>query len=198
MSRFPFEWLNTKPATGIRFTCGCCGVDTAPANGYETASNSGYIGRVLVCTGCNRPTFLDMHGGSIRSTTPSAMMGNPVAGLPPDIAALYDEARSSTAATAYTAAVLICRKVLMHIAVEKKAKAGLTFVDYVDFLAQNGYVPPDGREWVDYIRTKSNEANHEIVVMAAQDADDLISFTEMLLRLVYEFKQRIPAPPKPP
>ena len=196
MTRFPFDWQNTKLAAGIRFTCGYCGVDTAPAHGYETSTSGGYIGRVLVCTACNRPTFLDMHGADIDSTTPSAMMGNSVAGLPADIGGLYDEARRSTAAGAFTGAVLICRKILMHIAVEKNAKAGLTFVEYVDFLAQNAYIPPDGREWVDYIRTKSNEANHEIVLMTSQDANDLITFTEMLLRLVYEFKQRIPAAPK--
>jgi hypothetical protein len=126
------------------------------------------------------------------------MMGSAVSGLPPEISGLYDEARKSTSAGAYTAAVLTCRKILMHIAVEKGAKTGLGFIDYVDYLAQKNYIPPDGRLWVDYIRTKSNEANHEIVIMTSQDANDLITFAEMLLRLVYEFKQRIPPPPATP
>ena len=198
MDRFSLEWQNTRQAGGICYTCGFCGVDTAPAHGWDTNNSAGYIGRVLICTACNRPTFLDMHGPTIRSATPSAMMGATVAGLSTDIEGLYDEARRSTAAGAYTAAVLTCRKILMHIAVEKGAKPGLGFIDYVDFLAQNGYIPPDGRQWVDYIRTKSNEANHEISLMTPLDANDLITFTEMLLRLVYEFKQRIPPPPPNP
>ena len=50
---------------------------------------------------------------------------------------------------------------------------------------------PNGKNWLDHIRSKSNEANHEIVIMKRDEADDLISFTEMLLRLVFEFKHRL-------
>jgi hypothetical protein len=63
-------------------------------------------------------------------------------------------------------------------------------------LAAKGYVPPDGREWVDHIRQKGNEANHEIKVMTAQDARDLVSFLEMLLKFVYEFPAKIRPPLK--
>ena len=79
----------------------------------------------------------------------------------------------------------------MHVAVEKGAKEGLSFFDYVNYLSENNYIPPNGKDWVDHIRSKSNEANHEIVIMGLNEADDLISFTEMLLRLVYEFKHRL-------
>ncbi len=81
----------------------------------------------------------------------------------------------------------------MHVAVEKGAGEGKSFKEYVDFLADNHYVPPDGKTWVDHIRTKANEANHAIVLMSKGEADDLITFTEMLLRLVYEFKHRLSA-----
>jgi uncharacterized protein DUF4145 len=80
----------------------------------------------------------------------------------------------------------------MHIAVEKGAKEGEPFVSYVEYLARQGYVPPDGKGWVDYIRQKGNEANHEIKVMGQQDAQALIAFVEMLLKLIYEFPKRIP------
>ena len=75
----------------------------------------------------------------------------------------------------------------MHIAVSKGAGEGLNFIDYVEFVASKGYVPPDARNWVDHIRTKGNEANHEIVIMSEEEAKDMISFVEMLLKLVYEF-----------
>jgi hypothetical protein len=94
----------------------------------------------------------------------------------------------------FTSAVLTCRKLLMHIAVEKGADKGKSFLEYVDYLSQKGYVPPDGKGWVDHIRTKGNEANHEIKIMSPADAGDLISFAEMLLKFVYEF----PAKMKPP
>jgi hypothetical protein len=85
----------------------------------------------------------------------------------------------------------------MHIAVEKKAEPGKSFLEYVEYLADKGYVPPDGKGWVDHIRTKGNEANHEIKIMSEADARDLIAFSEMLLKFVYEFPAKVPSPPSP-
>jgi len=59
------------------------------------------------------------------------------------------------------------------------------------YLADNNYVPPDGKGWVDHIRKKGNEANHEIVIMSKEEAFELLSFVEMLLKIVYEFPARI-------
>jgi hypothetical protein len=75
----------------------------------------------------------------------------------------------------------------MHIAVSKGATPGESFVSYVEFLAQKNYIPPDARDWVDHIRTKSNEANHEITIMSKEDAEELLSFSEMLLKVIYQF-----------
>ena len=52
--------------------------------------------------------------------------------------------------------------------------------------------PPNGKGWVDHIRKKGNEAAHEIVLMTKADADELIVFSEMLLKFVYEFPNRVP------
>ncbi|OQW37393.1 MAG: hypothetical protein A4E19_13385 [Nitrospira sp. SG-bin1] len=80
----------------------------------------------------------------------------------------------------------------MHIAVAQGAKAGESFISYVEFLASSGYVPPNGKGWVDHIRQKGNEASHEIKLMTADDATELISFCEMLLKFIYEFPNRVP------
>ncbi len=80
----------------------------------------------------------------------------------------------------------------MHIAVEQGAKAGESFIGYVEFLANNGYVPPNGKAWVDHIRKKGNEVNHEIKLISPDDATELISFSEMLLKFIYEFPGRVP------
>jgi hypothetical protein len=196
MSIYKANWQDLKNIQNIRFECGYCGADTAPAYGwYSNAYTEGdkYQGYVAICTNCNKPSFIDVKhpNFNIRTLVPSPKMGNEVDGLPQDLEKLYEEARICTSSGAYTSAVLTCRKILMHVAVEKKAKPNLKFIDYVDYLATNGYVPPDGKDWVDYIRTKANEANHEIRVMSREDAGDLITFTEMLLRLVYEFKNRL-------
>jgi len=85
----------------------------------------------------------------------------------------------------------------MHLAVAKGAEAGKPFVYYVEFLGNKGYVPPDGKGWVDHIREKGNEANHEIKIMTAKDAESLIQFSEMLLKFIYEFPNRVPAKANP-
>jgi hypothetical protein len=77
------------------------------------------------------------------------------------------------------------------IAVAEGAKEGATFLQYVEYLAKKGYVPPKGTVWVDHIRKIGNEATHEIVLMTKYDAEDLISFVEMLLKFIYEFPNQI-------
>ena len=144
-----------------------------------------------MCSYCGSPTYFDVQGNQF----PGAPFGNPVASVPADVGALYSEARKCMVVNSFTSAVLTCRKLLMHIAVEKGAAAGETFMEYVEYLSQKGYIPPDGKGWVDYIRTKGNEANHEIKIMESVDAADLITFSEMLLKFVYEFPAKVKPPP---
>jgi hypothetical protein len=92
---------------------------------------------------------------------------------------------------ANTAVVLLARKLLMNIAVQHGAQPGKAFVDYIDYLSDNGFVPPNGRAWVDQIRKKGNEATHEIPQITEQDARQILTFTEMLLKFVYEFPSMV-------
>lgn len=56
--------------------------------------------------------------------------------------------------SAYTAVSLLCRKLLMHVAVDKGAEENLQFVKYVDYLQEKNWVSPAYKDWVDLIRTK--------------------------------------------
>jgi hypothetical protein len=127
---------------------------------------------------------------------PTAAFGKPVSHLPSqEVEALYDEARNCMRVGAYTAAVMCCKKLLMNMAVTegtkegvtKGAKEGKSFVQYLDYLKHQGFIPAKGKEWVEYVRLKGNEANHEISVMERKDAEQFITFVETLLRANYEF-----------
>jgi hypothetical protein len=121
--------------------------------------------------------------------------GNDVGHLPKPLESLYKEARNCCGVSSFTASVLASRKLLMNIAVTQGAEEGLRFIEYVDYLAKNGFIPPNGRGWVDHIRKKGNEATHEIALMIKADAEELIAFAEMLLKFIYEFPARVtPAP----
>jgi len=112
-----------------------------------------------------------------------------VKNVPGEIDSLYSEARH-TATLAPTGSTLCSRKLLMNIAVSKRAAENLRFVEFVEFLADGGYVPPDGRDWVDHIWKKWNEATHEIKLMTTAEATELIDFLEILLKFIYEFPAR--------
>jgi hypothetical protein len=171
-------WVNPEKLRPYRFQCGFCDSWVASELGWYTYDKTDLL---YICPNCLCPTFFS-RGRQI----PGVLPGNKVSHLPQDIQSLYQEAVGC-----YTSAVLTCRKLLMHIAVEKGAKPGERFLFYVEYLANQGYVPPDGRGWVDQIRHKGNEANHEIKVMQKEDAEDLITFVEMLLKFVYEFPSKV-------
>jgi len=185
-----FNWEGIGGLTSRSYTCGYCDRPLASERGWRSRFPNGQVtGYIYVCHQCQSPTFFDE---IIKSQTPGVTFGHSVNDIPEkDIENLYDEARKTTGAGAYTATVLCCRKLLMHIAVSKGAPAGKAFIDYVQFLADKNYIPPDAKGWVDHIRTKGNEANHEIVLMAKGDAEDLLSFIEMLLKVIYEFPAAI-------
>jgi Domain of unknown function (DUF4145) len=188
-------WVSIQDLPNKAFVCGYCTTRVSSVKGYklgQTLTGSGaQIGGIYVCPNCGGPVFFDQQ----KQQYPSPALGNSVLHVPEMLNAVYEEARRSTAQNCFTGAVLLCRIILMHIAVEKSAKEKLSFFEYVSFLSDKGYVPPDGKHWVDHIRGKGNEANHEIVLMNAADARLLLIFVEMLLRFVYEFPNMIPAQP---
>jgi DNA-directed RNA polymerase subunit RPC12/RpoP len=193
----PLTWHNVGDAPPRSYVCGYCGHTVGPNKGWQTTDhytiNNRAVpeGHVYICSFCGKPTYFDRPGWQ----HPGAPFGNDVDSLPKDVAALYGEARDCMPVKSFTSAVLTCRKLLMHLAVEKGAPTGKSFQDYVEYLSLKGYVPPDGKGWVDHIRKKGNEANHEIKIMAEADAKDLILFSEMLLKFVYEFPAKVPPPP---
>jgi Domain of unknown function (DUF4145) len=179
-------WRNPVDIPPRSYVCSYCSHRVGPSKGFWTQSQP--LVFIYICSFCDQPTYFGINGKQF----PGVPLGSPVGNLPTEISTLYDESRHCASVGSFTAAVLTCRKILMHIAVQKGAKAGGSFVSYVEYLADKGYVPPDGKGWLDYIRKKGNEANHEIKLMNQEDAEALISFVEMLLRLVYEFPKKVP------
>jgi len=180
-------WYGTSDLTPHSYDCSYCGKGVGGRQGYRFPSDGIRARRIYICPFCDSPTYVS---GSWQS--PGAPYGNSVEHLPQEIENLYEEARQCMSVRSYTSAVLSCRKLLMHIAVEKEATKGKSFIYYVKYLSDNGYVPPNGKGWVDLIRKKGNEANHEINLMSKDDAEQLISFLEMLLKFIYEFPAKVP------
>ena len=180
-------WHDAKVIPSYNYQCGRCGFNVASNNGYWGANGNL---RIYICPHCDRPTFFEPN-----VQIPGVSPGENVAHLPDSLEALYRETRNACAAGAYTSSVLASRKMLMNIAVAQGAADGLKFIEYVEYLTTKGFVPPNGRGWVDHIRKKGNEATHEIALMNRGDAEELITFLTMLLKFVYEFPARVPTLP---
>lgn len=185
------KWIGLMEMDQKKFVCGFCNalvasVKAFPIRKYSDGSGP-EVGGIYICPNCNGPTFFTPHGERF----PSSALGEHVDKLPEGLHSLYEEARRSTSVNNYTAAVLICRKLLMNIAVHEGAPSGRNFLEYVEYLANKGFIPPNGKNWVDRIRLKGNEATHEIILMTEEDARLLLAFTGMLLKFIYEFPNMI-------
>jgi len=178
------EWRQHEQLAPKSYVCGFCGLNIGAKYGYYQSSGQRQL---YICPFCDKPTYFGDEG-----QIPGSPFGNEVKHLPMEVQQLYREIRNCSTVSAYTAAVLLCRKLLMNIAVELGAAPNKTFQFYVDYLATQGYIPPNAKGWVDHIRNKGNEATHEIILMSQTDAEELISFAEMLLRIIYEFPQKVP------
>lgn len=184
-----YNWEGTGALESHQFICGYCG--------SFVASNQGWIGnhrvlnrqtRIYICHLCGNPTSFVPDVGQV----PGVPFGNPVKEIPnPLVEQLYEEARRATSASCYTSAILCCRKLLMHIAVSLNAPEGKSFAEYVTYLNDNHYTPPNSETWVDHIRQVGNEANHEINIGKKEDAKELLIFIEMLLKFIFEFHAKM-------
>lgn len=179
------------------YTCGHCGADVSGAVIAYGSDPRGFRGYWLQCSKCGDGSFLD-RGGRL---FPGSKFGPVVEGLPDDVKEGYQEARDCLSVNATTAAELICRKILMHVAVDKGAKAGETFAFYIDYLEKQGYVTPPMRGWVKLIKDHGNDSTHKLPKPERKRAEGTLIFTAQLLRTVYEMEHlagQFAPPPQTP
>src|SRR5262249_39009816 len=112
--------------------------------------------------------------------------------LPTGVEALYQEARSCMTTESYTAVVMLCRALLLHIAVEKglSHKHGLSFADCIHLIA-SGLCGAGDRAWVDSLRILGNDANHDLKVFSKDEANRALKYMEHLLEELYEFPEEM-------
>lgn len=163
-------------------TCGNCGAGVAAEVIYSIDVYGGTI-VWLQCPGC-----LD---GSVKTLSgaiyPVAPTGRTVANLPPEVAQAWREARTAHAVAAYTASEIMCRKILMHLAVDvAQSPVGGTFKQYVEALDTAGYISAGLRPAVEKIKDRGNAANHDLPASNEEGSRSTLKITEHLLAGIYE------------
>lgn len=195
--KHPIVYQHSLPVQSNELVCGYCGHNIAPHDGYkitiDTSTDSIQhivtIGYIYECPHCKNPII---YFPKTKISIPGAKYGRDVKNLPPNIKTLYDECRICYANQCYTSAQMIARTLLMHIAVEQGAEENKNFAYYVEFLDTHGFIPPNGKKWVDFIRTSGNVANHEIVIKDMDETKKVLSFLSALLMFIYELPNELP------
>lgn len=189
---------------------------TTPHNGLSVSDDESWVD--LVCPHCGTPRLVmvaaDVDGnfkpqpgmtrwlrcaackkGCIETAGvlhPAVMPLREPIGLPSDDGRIWREARTCLGVGANAAAVMLCRKLLFHIAVshglppKNKQNRAPGFAEAVKHLAAEGIVTRRMLPWVDRIKDVGNDASHELSPITAEQALDVATFTEQLLRLAYE------------
>ena len=143
---------------------------------------------VLECPLCGRPIIYRIYGSK---THPSGKPLKTIDHLPEKIAAVYDEINVAIGAGCSTAAVILARTAINHVAVDKGADENKKFQYYVEYLVNNHFVPPNAHGWVDKIRLMANESVHDLEVWQHNDAVTIGNFLMYLLVFCYELPASI-------
>jgi hypothetical protein len=171
----------------VRADCPYCGAGTLVVLVQTREGTENPEATWARCTDCLRPVLV-VDGRTIPPREPlSVPLG--LAGVELEA---WHEIRRCLGTGSYTAAVMLCRKLLLHLAVghglpaKDERDRAPSFVEAVDHLEQSGIFTARMRPWVERIKDIGNDANHEIQPITREPAMDVARFTEQLLRLAYE------------
>ena len=195
MKKF-FESYNTvwhMPQTldPLVYKCAYCGKEVSSEKGYVFGVGAEgriheYKGGVYICPSCKHPTIIISTSNRHFIQIPGIFPVPGVRCLPEQINEVYNEARTCISQECYTSTAMLCRKIIMYVAVDKGADHNKNFAYYVDYKKRNHFVPPNSDSWIDPIREKGNEATHEIEPISASEAKGILTFTYYMLLFIYE------------
>lgn len=171
--------------TSNRCKCAWCDTIVSPNEGisiYDVFHHK--LGYIYICPNCEE---IILYNENNETTFPQAKFGDSFLKLPEDVNVIYEECRDCYSVGAYTSVLLLARKLLMHIAVDCGAKEDKKFAEYVNFLDENHFVPPNSKKLLEFIREQGNEPNHQIVIKEKEDAEKVLKFLSIILSFVYEF-----------
>lgn len=176
-----YEWHGLNNINSRTYICGFCGDKINTKEGYFSSNGNAYI---YICSGCKQPTFFDFEDKQF----PAPLYGKDIKNLPEDIKKIYLEIRDSIKNNCFTGAILLGRKLIMHIAIDKAgAKPGKKFVEYINAIVKSDYLPLKASILLDTVRKSGNQKNHEIILGWKDEAEKILKFIELILTFIYEY-----------
>ncbi len=193
--RKPLVHFSHQPSTHLdtsvdeawhNYSCAHCDTKVTGKVVVATQGTNALI-RWLLCPNCEFGSVSSTNSDG-ESILPNICFGVNIDGLPKDIAAAYNEARSCYSINAFTSCELMCRKILMHVAVDKGCTEGKSFEEYIDYIELKKYITPIMKPWVDLIRKHGNSSTHKLISPDVKRSESTLMFTAELLRIVYEME----------
>ena len=151
---------------------------------HDVYKNKNIVGPdiiLIICSICNMKsvfcngfpyTFVDLKEGADE--------------LQNDITSAYNEAVKCLSDDSYTATTMMCRKILMLVAMDLNADKNKKFEYYIDYLEENGYITQSIKNRMNYIRNIGNDANHKKEPINDKDAMNAFMFVTALLYRVHK------------
>ena len=149
---------------------------------------------IALCRRCNGPFLVreTLYGipGEFETVTDEAVLypispGPKVEGLPDSIARSVTQAHRSYSTSSYDACAVMCRRALEALCKTLSATGG-DLATRLANLKTNGRIDARLLEWAHGVRMVGNEAAHDVeTAVSAEDARDILEFTEALLTYVF-------------
>jgi len=186
------------PRSWSTAACATCGADQmiVVATIKDGASSNGPLTPCVEWLRCVRClNGVVVNNGRI---SPAVMPLDIPGGLAADDLASWVEVRSCLSVGAFTAAVMMCRKLLFHMAVthglpQKNARdKAPSFAEALDHLQSEEVITKMMRPWADKVKDVGNSANHELPAIVKEQAMDVAQFTRGLLYLAYTLPSMVP------
>ena len=148
----------------------------------------------LRCPKCSSPFLAYQEGNEEGWDEPSRLFPiqdkqvNPF--FPEPIRNAYKEALACLKSKSYTAAAIMCRKTLEGICCVHGIKAKNLSLGLKE-MKSKGVIESRLFVWAEALRISGNEAAHDVqVTILAQDAKDIVAFTDALLEYVFTFRDK--------
>jgi len=180
----------------LPYLCAGCGASTngqilAQANFVNSENNQEY-GQIFWCLCmCGHPTIMRHQ---IEPTEAYFQYPQPLEfGVddkwPDHLAKLFEEASMAFSANAFTACAMVCRKMLMVVAVEHGATEGQNFFQYVEHIWKNVLTFPGAKHSIDAIRVIGNDATHDVSFVSGESARLSLKIVTYMLNTIYSLPE---------
>lgn len=191
--------------TAILIDCFNCdsNVESTLYGQFELLNSPSVLFSLLKCKKCFSPVLIKQNNVgnmaigdkwseplTLFPNTPSLILLNYYDNIPDEIVRAYEDAKNSFKAKAYTASVIMCRKIIEGIAQLNDCKED-NLKKSIDKLHTKKIIDNKLKEWANELRLAGNDAAHDINISLKKfDVNDIIEFTKSFIEYIYLLETR--------